>query len=272
MRSSVDMSPVSWVSSARRGVANSSRTASSSLFTDVALAALVGQDQLEVGDRGSQVGELGVEVDAGQAGEPAERHVEDVLGLDVGELERFGHEAGPGGRAVLAGPDEGDDLVDDVEGLHQAFDDVLSLARLGGPVLAAARDDIDLVLDVGLQDLEEVQRAGHPVDQGDHVHREAALELRELEQVVQHDVGVGVALQLDDEARVHARRGVVRVGDAVELAGVGQLLDAPEHRVRRDLVGQLGDHDLEAVRAATHLLDGHLRPRLDGAGPSGRRR
>ena len=64
----------------------------------VAHAALVGEDRLELGDRGPQLGELGLEVDAGQAGEPAERHVEDVLGLDLAELERLGHEAGPGGR------------------------------------------------------------------------------------------------------------------------------------------------------------------------------
>ena len=88
------------------------------------------------------------------------------------------------------------------------------------------------------------------------------LQLRELEQVVQHDVGVGVALQRDDEAGVHAGRRVVDVGDAVELAGVDQLLDAPEHRVRRDLVGQLGDDDLVAVRPACRLLDGGLGPHL----------
>ena len=43
-----------------------------------------------------------LEVDAGQAGELAELHVEDVLGLHVGELERLGREPDAGGGAVLA--------------------------------------------------------------------------------------------------------------------------------------------------------------------------
>ena len=55
---------------------------------------------------------------------------------------------------------------------------------------------------------------------------EARLQLGELEQVVEHDVGVGVALERDDELGLAARRAVVDVGDAVEVAGVDELLDA----------------------------------------------
>ena len=86
--------------------------------------------------------------------------------------------------------------------------------------LAAPGDDLDLVLDVGRQRLHEVERAGHAVDQRHHVDGEARLQLRVLEQVVEHHVGVGVALELDDEAGACLlRRLVVDVGDAVELAG-----------------------------------------------------
>ena len=59
-----------------------------------------------------------------QAGELAEAHVEDVLGLHLAELERLGHEAVAGRGPVLAGADERDDLVDHVEGLEQALEDV----------------------------------------------------------------------------------------------------------------------------------------------------
>ena len=63
-----------------------------------------------------------------------ERHVEDVVGLDLAELERLGHEAGAGRGAVVGAPDERDDGVDHVERLEQALDDVgavLGLRRAG---------------------------------------------------------------------------------------------------------------------------------------------
>ena len=71
---------------------------------------------------------------ARQPGQLAQLHVEDVVGLDLGELERFGHEALSGGGHVVARPDQRDDLVDDVEGLDPAFEDVLAtlgLRRVG---------------------------------------------------------------------------------------------------------------------------------------------
>ncbi len=157
-------------------------------------AALVGQDGLELGDRLPQLGQLPFELGAAQAGEADERHVEDVVGLDLAELERRGHEPGAGRFAIVGGPDEGDDLVDHVEGLQKAVDDVGPGLGLAQAELAPAGDDLDLVVDVGAQRLGEVQSAGNSVDQRNHVHPEAGLQGGVLEQVVEHHVGVGVAL------------------------------------------------------------------------------
>ncbi len=66
-----------------------------------------------------------------QAGELAQLHVEDVVGLDLGELERLDHQAGACGGDVVARPDQGDDLVDDVERLDATFEDVFSPLGLG---------------------------------------------------------------------------------------------------------------------------------------------
>ncbi len=82
------------------------------------------EDRLELGDRLAQLRHLLFELGAAEAGEPAELHVEDVLGLHLGELERRRHERLAGGRLVGRRADRGDDLVDHVEGLEQALDDV----------------------------------------------------------------------------------------------------------------------------------------------------
>ena len=55
------------------------------------------------------------------------------------------------------------------------------------PELRAAADDLDLVVDVGLQRLHEVERAGHAVDQGHRVHREVRLQRGVLVEVVEDD-------------------------------------------------------------------------------------
>ena len=78
----------------------------------------------------ADVGQLGLEVDARQPGQLAQLHVEDVDRLTLAELERLGHQAGLGRRGVVAGPDQGDDRVDDVERLDAALEDVLAVAGL----------------------------------------------------------------------------------------------------------------------------------------------
>ena len=86
------------------------------------------------------------------------------------------------------------------------------------------------------------QRARHAVDQRQHVGAEVGLQLGVLEQVVEHDPGDGVALEHDDQALAGAARGVVAdVGDALDLAGVGELGDLQREVVGVDHVGQLGD-------------------------------
>ena len=68
IRSSVDISPVSWVSSASRGVAKAARTSASSSLITSQLATLVGQDGLELGDGLAQPVELVLELAGGTAG------------------------------------------------------------------------------------------------------------------------------------------------------------------------------------------------------------
>ncbi len=64
------------------------------------------------------------------------------------------------------------------------------------PELRAAGDDLDLVGDVALQRLHEVERARDAVDEGHRVDGEVRLQLGQLEQVVEHHVGVGVRLSV----------------------------------------------------------------------------
>ena len=70
-----------------------------------------------------------------------------------------------------------------------------------------------------------------------------------LEQVVQHLARLGVALELDEHAHAGAVGFVAQVGDAVDLPFLDQLGDPLEQVGLVDLVGELGDDDLEPVAA-----------------------
>ena len=210
-----------------------------------------------------QLLELVAQLLAVELGEPAELHVEDVLRLHVGELERRDHQAGLGALGVFGAADQGDDGVDHVERLHQALDDVLALLRLAETELGAPLDDLLLVLDVDRERRLEVEQLRHVVDQRQHVHREVGLHRRVLVEQVQHDLRVGVALELDDEARGVARRLVAHVADAFDLAVVDQLGDLLADHLDRGLVRHLGDRDAHVALAA--LLDLGDRAHLDGA-------
>ncbi len=62
--------------------------------------ALVGQDGLELGDDASQLGQFLVELGPAQAGQASQGQIEDVVGLDLGELEALTHQGGACARAV----------------------------------------------------------------------------------------------------------------------------------------------------------------------------
>ena len=82
----------------------------------------------------------------------------------------------------------------------------------------AAGDDLLAEGDERLQHLLEAQQLGPAAAQRDHVDAEAGLQRRELEELVEHDVGVGVALELDDDAHAVAVALVAQVGDALDAA------------------------------------------------------
>ena len=69
-------------------------------------------------------------------------------------------------------------------------------------------------------------------------------------QLVEHDFGGGVALQVDDDAHALAVGFVADVGDALDALVLGGLGDLLDQAVLADLVGDFGEDDRAAVAAA----------------------
>src|SRR4029077_7926712 len=156
-----------------------------------------------------------------ERGEGAEPEVEDRLRLDLRELELL-HQARASRVDVVSGADERDDLVEVVERLEVALEDVRARLLLAELVLRAARDDLALEVEVVRDDLEQREGARDAVDERDVVDAERRLERRVLEELVERDLRDGVALELDLDPHPGP------VGVVLEVRDLGQHLVADE--------------------------------------------
>ena len=126
------------------------------------------EDRLQVGDARLDLGQLVEDPLALQGGQPTQLHVQDRGRLDLVDVEEL-HQPAAGVVGRLAVADEGDDLVEVVEGLGVAAQDVRALLGLAQPVPRAPLDDLDLVVHVELDQLVEAQRPRDAVDDREHV-------------------------------------------------------------------------------------------------------
>ena len=200
-------------------------------------------------------------LEPGQARQP---HLEDGVRLDLAELE-LAHEALARGVHVLRAADQGDDGVEVVEGDLEALEDVGALLGLGEVELGAAPHDLLPVAHVLVHQLAQVHHLRPVLHQGQHDRAEGHLQRGVHEELVEHDLGVGVLLELDHDAHAVAVGLVAQVADARDPPLAHQVGDLLEQARLADLERDLGRHQAHAPGAA--LLDLDPRAHLDEAAP-----
>ena len=131
----------------------------------------------------------------GELGQP---HVEDRVGLLLAQPEPLPEPRVGLGR-ILGAADDLDDLVDVVDRDLEALEDVLPGFGRVEVVLGPPDDDLVPVLDVVLEQLLQVHDLGGALHERQHDHAEGGLHGGVLVELVQHDVGDRVALELDDD-------------------------------------------------------------------------
>ncbi len=168
-------------------------------------------------------------------------------------------------RRIGGGADERDDLVDIGDRDGKADEDMRPLARLAEKIDGAPGHHLLAEGDEGGEHVLEVHQHRPPAVERQHVDAEARLQRRVAVELVEDDVGHGVALQLDDDAHAVAVALVAQVGDALDELVAHHLGDALDHARLVDLVGHLGDDDGLAV--AAQGLDRGLAAHDDRAAP-----
>ena len=182
-----------------------------------------------------------------QTGQTAQRKLADGVRLRIVEAELL-HDGGLGLRLTAAAVADGvDDVVHDVHGAGEAFQNVGPLLSLFQVVLGATADDPVLELDIPLQHGLEGHHLGHAAVQRQQDDAHGVLQLGVAVELVQHHLRVGLFLQLDDDPHAVAVGLVVQVADALDALVLDKVRDALDEAGLVDHVGNFGDDDLEAA-------------------------
>ena len=128
-----------------------------------------------------------------------------------------------------------------------AFENVLAVFGFCEQVGGAAADHIHAVVDEVLDGLDQAHFLGLTVHHRQQDHAEAFLHLGVLEELVEHELGLAAALELDHDAHAVAVAFVANVGDVVDDLVIDQLRDALDQARLVHLVRNFGNDDGLAV-------------------------
>ena len=115
------------------------------------------------------------------------------------------------------GADNGDDFIDIIESNDQSFQDVGAFLCLFQVKDGSAGDNLFLELDVFFQHLAQGQGLWLSVDQSQHNDADSVLQLGIGIQLIEHQLGVGIAFELDDNLHALAAGVVADVANLVDL-------------------------------------------------------
>ena len=130
---------------------------------------------------------------------------------------------------------------------------MVALFGLAQQIAGAPLDRFDAELEEHLEHLAQGEQDWLPVDKRQHVGAEIILEGGEFKQVVEHNLGIGIAAQFNHDAHAIAVAFVANVGNAFQFLVVNQLGDALDQGRLVGLVGQFGDDHRIAVGASLAL-------------------
>ena len=213
---------------------------------DLLDVAVVGEDVLVIGDGKAQITQLLLDFQDLETCQATQLQLDDGVRLHLVKAEVVHNGLARLGKAALAGADGGDDLIDDVHRLAQTLQNMLALLRLFQIEGGAAADDLHLELNIAFHHRFQAHNLGNAVVQRQHNDTHGVLQLGVAVELVQHDLGVGVLFDLDDDLHTRAGGGfVVQVADALDALVLDKVGDALDQAGLVDHIGDLGDEDLK---------------------------
>ena len=190
-----------------------------------------------------------------QASQLAQAHIHYGSRLYLIQLEAL-HQALHRILRSLRGTDNANHLVDIVACNDETFDNMGTLLCLAQIKLCAADYHIVTVLNEVLDAVLQSKQTRTPVNQRYIVNAERALQVSELEQLVEHHIGIGIALHIHHDTHTLAACLIVNVADAHHLLLVGEHGYLLDKLSLVHTVGNLSYHDSRVSAQVFYLITG----------------
>ena len=177
----------------------------------------LGQDILQIFNACTQFGVLVQNLLTFQSGQAAQLQSQDRVGLDLVDIEQL-HQAAS--RLVDRGraTNQGNNLIQCIQGLEVTVQDVQTLLSLAQAELRTAHNHIDLVSNPVADKAINRQGSRNTVDQREHVCREVLLQGGALVEVVQNNLRNSVTLQDNHQTLTGTSRSLIaNIRDALDL-------------------------------------------------------
>ncbi len=178
---------------------------------------ITAQQIFQVGDLQPQLFQLGDDLLPLHGGQGAQAHFENRLGLALGEPKTL-FQLGARRSGIRRSPNQRDDLVQVVQGHHEALEDVSAFLRPGQIVDRPANHDFLPEFDEMTERLLDGECLGTTADESQQVHGKRRLQGRHLVELVEDYVFGGVAFEFNDNAHSLAVGLVTQVRDALDAA------------------------------------------------------
>ena len=149
----------------------------------------------------------------------------------------------PGIAAIRAAANNHDYVIQMVERGQVPFQNVLAIARLRQQIRCPPPHYIDAMVDEVLDRLDQPHFLRLAVDHGQQNHAEAFLHRRVLEELIEHDLRFGSALEFDHDAHAIAIAFIANIRNVVNRLVVHQIGDALNQPRLIHLIRNLGDDD-----------------------------
>ena len=135
------------------------------------------------------------------------------------------------------------DFVNIVAGYDESVQDMGSFLGFAQVILRTADNDLMTVLDEIADTVLQGEQLGTTLYQGDAVHAETGLQGRHLEELVQDDPSIGIALDINDDTHTVAVALIIGIADAVNLLVRHQLGDIFNQLLLVHAIRDLRDDD-----------------------------
>ena len=151
-----------------------------------------------------------------------------------------------------------------IEGDLETFEDMEPLLRLAQVVGGAPGHHFFAVIQERFERLFEIEHLWAAVGNGEQIDAEGFLQRRVLIELVEDDVGYGIALELDDDAHSVAVRLIAEIGDSFNFLFLHQTGNLLDDAIFVDHERDFTDNDL-LLAGAFDRLSKSLAAHLDDA-------